>query len=322
MKKTITLLTIILLVVFMVGCENSVNPTVSDTPNMSVAKADGEPISLAKKGDCNTIQSGLITDSDGNVIEVGYDDWGYNYQARLFNGYYCDSYRDAAWCQEWKDVKLSMKWNDAWLSNQDCDGDFALDRHYGFPSYIGSGAWLTNHQSGEYTVWADWDFVALYNGKEYPHYVTALVYNDDGTFNATGGNGTIFWTATGTILKKAFFMRIEYDHNSYWVEFIGTISKDGTIEGTWSNDSQDGTWTSSIGAATIENCNWNYFVKIVAAPADAYTEGGNWVNAEGTVIGPIIWGSFAIIQQVENDPCAGLHGQQFVSPDRAGLGGW
>ena len=43
-----------------------------------------------------------------------------------------------------------MKWNDAWLSNQDCDGDDLLDRHYGYPSYIGSGAWLTNHQSGKY----------------------------------------------------------------------------------------------------------------------------------------------------------------------------
>ena len=25
-----------------------------------------------------------------------------------------------------------------------------LDRHYGFASYIGSGAWLTNHQKGVY----------------------------------------------------------------------------------------------------------------------------------------------------------------------------
>jgi hypothetical protein len=45
---------------------------------------------------------------------------------------------------------LMMKWNDAWLSNQDCDGDGKLDRHYGYPTYRGSGAWLTNHQSGTY----------------------------------------------------------------------------------------------------------------------------------------------------------------------------
>ena len=78
------------------------------------------------------------------------DKWGYNYQVHIFNGMYCDAYRDAAWCQLYKDDHLSMKWHDAWLSNMDCDGDGLLDRHYGDASYIGSGAWLTNHQRGEY----------------------------------------------------------------------------------------------------------------------------------------------------------------------------
>lgn len=178
------------------------------------------------KGDsCTTIQSGELLASDGTVITTGYDEWGYNYQAHIFNGMYCDAYRDADWCQPYKDVSLKMKWNDAWLSNKDCDGDGLLDRHHGFDSYIGSGAWLTNHQSGE--------------------------YDDDG-----------------------------------------------------------------------KTCKWNYFVKIVAAPADAYVDGGFWYTADGTEIGPVIWGAFAIIQQVENDPCAGIHGVQYLSPDHSGLGGW
>ena len=84
---------------------------------------------VAKKGECVRIQDGTLLTSTGDVIVVGYDEWGYNYQAHLFNGYYCDSYRDAAWCQEWKDVVLMMKWNDAWLSNKDCDDDGSLDRH-------------------------------------------------------------------------------------------------------------------------------------------------------------------------------------------------
>lgn len=174
---------------------------------------------------CTTIQSGELLASDGSVIEVGFDEWGYNYQALLFNGYYCDAYRDAAWCQDYKEDRLEMKWNDAWLSNQDCDGDGVLDRHYGFDSYIGSGAWLTNHMSGEYEL-------------------------------------------------------------------------DGEI------------------------CSWNYFTKIVAAPADAYAEGGVWYNADGTEIGPVIWGAFATIQTVENDPCAGIHGLQYSSPDHNGLSNW
>ncbi len=99
---------------------------------------------------CTTIQSGALHASDGEVITPGYDKWGYNYQARIFNGGYCDAYHDAAWCQAWKDDDLSMKWNDAWLSNKDCDGDGLLDRHYESDSYVGSGAWTTNHQSGTY----------------------------------------------------------------------------------------------------------------------------------------------------------------------------
>lgn len=175
--------------------------------------------------DCTTIQSGALLTSDGEVIMTGYDQWGYNYQAHIFNGYYCDAYRDADWCQPYREDKLIMKWNDAWLSNKDCDGDGLLDRHYGFDTYIGSGAWLTNHQSGEYEL-------------------------------------------------------------------------DGEI------------------------CKWNYFVKIVAAPADAVVAGGVWFAADGTEIGPVIWGAFAIIQEVENDPCAGIHGLQYSSPDHNGLGNW
>jgi len=101
---------------------------------------------------CDTIQSGLIKNSLGEVITTGFDDWGYNYEAHLFNGLYCESYRNAAWCQPYADVNLVMKWNEAWLGNKDCDFNHILDRHFGYNSYIGSGAWLTNHQSGKVDV--------------------------------------------------------------------------------------------------------------------------------------------------------------------------
>ena len=38
--------------------------------------------------ECATIQSGGLTDSKGLTIETGYDQWGYNYQAHMFNGFY------------------------------------------------------------------------------------------------------------------------------------------------------------------------------------------------------------------------------------------
>jgi len=172
---------------------------------------------------CFTIQDGTILNSVGEAIMPGYDDWGYNYQARMFNGTYCDAYRNAGWCQPYVNEELIMKWNDAWLSNKDCNGDGLLDRHFGYASYKGSGAWLTNHQSGLVEV----------NGKQR---------------------------------------------------------------------------------------RWTYFVKIVAAPADAVLVGGDWYTVDGKKIGYSIWGEFAVIQEIYNDPASGAHGVLYKSPAGPGFG--
>jgi hypothetical protein len=179
---------------------------------------------MAEQDQCTTIQDGTLLTSTGDVIVPGFDRFGYNYQAHMFNGRYCDFDRveGGPYC----DINLIMKWNDAWLSNKDCDGDSKLDRHYGYDFYKGSGAWLTNHQSGTYE----------------------------------GDNGKM--------------------------------------------------------------CKWVYFVKIVAVPADAVLSGGVWYTAGGVEIGPVEWGEFAIIESVNNDPCGGAHGIEYLSPDHAGLGNW
>jgi hypothetical protein len=207
---------------------------------------------MAKGGrfsSCTRIQDGTLEYSAGHYLageplKVGYDIFGYNYQARIFNGSYANvylggdgyppycgddvAYRErlveegytsapfGKWYWPYRDVQLQMKWNDAWLSNMDCDGDGKLDRHRGFDSYIGSGAWITNHMRGE----------------------------DEGEV-------------------------------------------------------------------------WTYFTKIVAVPADAVLEGGIWYTADGTEIGPVIWGQFATIQQVLSG-----EGAVYVSPSGPGLGKW
>lgn len=203
---------------------------------------------------CTTIQSGELEYSDGHYMEgeplmTGFDPYGYNYQAHMFEGTYCNVYlgeygypayegNDEAyyerlvdegyadntteaeelmndvWCWDSRDTQLLMKWNDAWLSNEDCEEDGKLDRHYGHDSYKGSGAWLTNQMMG--------------------------------------GQG-----------------------------------KD----------------------------KWTYFTKIAAVPEDAYEEDGTWYTAEGSEIGPVMWGSFAKIQTVESG-----EGATNVSPTSAGLG--
>lgn len=187
-------------------------------------------------GQCLTIQSGLLKDANGNAITTGYDQYGYNYQAHMYNGLYANYTRPAVpYTEETCGTvaggcdTLQMKWNDAWLSNQSCDSpnDYKLDRYFGFPSYIGSGAWLTNHQLGSYSLPID--------GKE-------------------------------------------------------------------------------------KTIHWTYFVKIVAVPGDALRCGGNWCTADGTEIGPAIWGAFAIIQEVYNDPGAAAHGISYKSPAGPGWG--
>lgn len=215
----------------------------------TIAGADTPP---PDKPDCTKIQDGVITYSAthylaGQPLEVGYDDYGYNYQAHLFNGTYANVYLGGAgyppyegddasylaenpgaashWAWPFRDVELVMKWDQDWIANVDCDGDGSLDRHYGFATYIGSGAWETNHMWGSYEM-------------------------------------------------------------------------DGQI------------------------CLWDYFTKIIAVPDDADLISGIWYNFDGIEIGPVIWGEFATIQEVENDPCAGLNGISYLSPDHAGFGDW
>ena len=76
---------------------------------------------------CTKIQSGLLLDSNGNVIKTGYDQWGYNYQAHMFNGLADNFGRSAPPLTEGTE-NLVMKWSDDWLANVDCNGDGKLDR--------------------------------------------------------------------------------------------------------------------------------------------------------------------------------------------------
>ena len=100
---------------------------------------------------CATIQSGTITDSFGQPLDVGFDQFGYNYQSLQFNGTYDSSDRllDGLYfgsASDYADDRLSMKWSDDWVANVDCNGDGKLDRG---TNGISQG-WLTNHVNGNY----------------------------------------------------------------------------------------------------------------------------------------------------------------------------
>ena len=131
-----------------------VSPVLADKP------VGFDPVTGAETAwstsNCAKIQSGTILDSAGNPLETGFDVYGYNYQAHLFDGTYdsVDRKSDGMyWGQpgDFVDDKLQMKWSDEWLSNVDCNGDHKLDRGLinGVPTNVSAG-WLTNHVNGDY----------------------------------------------------------------------------------------------------------------------------------------------------------------------------
>jgi hypothetical protein len=95
---------------------------------------------------------------------------------------------------------------------------------------------------------------------------------------------------------------------------------DGKLDRHFGHESYigSGAWETNLQRGTGEAADdWTYFVKIVAVPGDASADEGIWYAADGTEIGPVIWGAFAIIQEVESG-----EGATYVSPVGPGFGKW
>lgn len=88
--------------------------------------------------------------------------------------------------------------------------------------------------------------------------------------------------------------------------------------GAWCTNHWTTTYINDLG----EECTYDEFTKIVAVPVDAVLTDGYWYTADGEEIGENIWNQFAIIESVINDPCSGVEGVQYKSPDHTGLGNW
>lgn len=298
----------------------------------------GQPVYAAKSAStCVTIQSGGITDSLGNPLKVGYDQWGYNYQARSFNGWLMNYTRPTP--PVISGDELSMKWNDAWLSNKDCDGDGLLDIHYGYPTYRDSGAWLTNHASGEYemhTVTGAYVVDFEYLGGHYDHDMNLTEgaggsLTGDGGYPA-GGPFSYNWVITGgSVVGNTVTLTATYlggpDAAGTVMHMTGTVAADGSMSGIWDDNYmggyRTGTWTTQSGVGTTNVCTWSDFVKVVAMPSSAHLVAGMWYTADNVEIGPEIWGEFAIIQEKSSNPCGmdiGL--MNYRSQLRSGLGHW
>lgn len=109
--------------------------------------------SLAQAQSCVKIQAGTLLASDGiTPLRTGYDQWGYNYQAHMFNGLAVNYGRPVPPLTEGTE-NLVMKWSDDWLANVDCNGDGKLDRGLDVKTGLSddnSKGWVTNHYEGDY----------------------------------------------------------------------------------------------------------------------------------------------------------------------------
>lgn len=263
---------------------------------------------------CHYVVDGNIPYPTGHYLAsekytTGYDAFGYNYQAHIFNGTYgnayfgrsgwapyagddeayLDVYPTAAshWAWPFRNVNLQMKWNDAWLANKDCETPTdVLDRHAGLSTYRGSGAWLTNHATGTYTssVNYNWNVSGTWNfdvdstvwGGTYPKTMT-ITQDSSGNITGTGNNvppGNT-WSVTGSVSGNSINFSLAYDAPmaGYVATFNGNIDLGGALSGTWSDVwySDSGPWHSTGGLATKDyaTCTVSDFVKIVAVPTNA-----------------------------------------------------
>jgi len=163
-----------------------VSPVLADKP-IGFDPVTGAETAWSNSG-CAKIQDGTITDSAGVPLTVGFDEFGYNYQAHLFVGTYDTSDRKADgkyWggTGDYVDDALQMKWSDEWLSNVDCDNNGKLDR--GLANGVSTGSsrgWLTNHVNGDYI---DTNYVAQ-------HYTYFVKIGYVGTGGSLWGTFDIF----------------------------------------------------------------------------------------------------------------------------------
>ncbi len=192
MKKTLTLLTILLLVVFIVGCENSINPIQPQTQNST------ERTSLAKAAKVDVCH----LDEYGNYIII-------NISENAYDAHIAHGDKSAIW-------------------------------------YVG-GTWRVDIflEGGPVTPW-DETLILTQSGTD----ITG------GSINLTIPNPGAAWTvidAGSDVIGNSVNIMIDHDNSSLEAHFVGTVDSDGSMSGTWHDESpgtRTGTWNSTTGEAT------------------------------------------------------------------------
>lgn len=104
--------------------------------------------------------------------------------------------------------------------------------------------------------------------------------------------------------------------------FDGMLDRGWPFNGpSYTSSAAPGAWlTNHQYGENEDGTNWNYFVKIVFAPDDWHTDNGIWYNSEDVEMGTVIWGAYARILQVSNDPFYDEHGVIYNPSSPTGFG--
>ena len=231
--------------------------------------------------------------------DVGFNEFGYNYQARLFQGRadgvdkllddevwgdpaYANDHLVMRWSKAWDDARFNgADWTcDAWENNEwngKTDGGSGEVWHYKIV-WVGPQTW---------DVTGPYEMDVLFLGGNYGY---DLTLNQSGNV-VTGdlydpylpGNLTIF---DGTINGNAIVFKVDYGSGSVQGirTFTGTIDTFGLLSGSWSESGTENgsdTWSTTSGAALL-------------------TEGPYWVDG-----GTRIWEQFETIMDHGVDPNVG-----------------
>lgn len=204
---------------------------------------------------------------------AGFDQFGYNYNAMLFNGK-ADGVDKVLDGKVWGDptyandnliMKWSKAWNDARFNSQPWTCDAWENNEWNGAVKGGSGevwhykiVWVGPEKL---EIVGTWNLNFVYGGN-YQHTLIIDSYDyDSGNFTGTGfynSNMSYTWLATGNISGANITLHIVYTgiNAGYTVNATGILSPSETITGNWSGPGQVGVWSGNGDVMTNAGPCW------------------------------------------------------------------
>lgn len=234
----------------------------------------------------------------GTVMAAGngFDQFGYNYQARVFQGK-ADGVDRVLDGKVWGDPtyakdNLVMKWSKGWDDARFHGASWTCDawEDNEWNGMVPGGSQTTEHYKiiwvgpEKWDVTGDWNFDFKLGESDYLHKMTITLFDQStGAFSGTGvyvPDSSYTWIVNGVVSGDTVSFTIVYDSTSpnpgYTVTGTGTITSATSMSGIATGPGQDFTFSATGQATTYNGPCWR--------------EGGYYV-----------WGQFEVIMDQGTD---------------------